>query len=202
MTRPIKLLELEDRVVSQAIIWKLGPILDARLSQSVYSVRTTKNTKKPFRGWYQDWPDYQKHLQSLLEDESCVVISDITGYFDNIDLRILKDLLLRLENVEGGVVDIILFMLEAWMYRPLYGVPVGRGIPQAALDFPQALSNFFLYPHDIRMDSVSNDHYIRWMDDMNFVVSSRHEGIKVVRALEDSLRRMFLTPNSSNTISY
>ena len=199
MTRSLMLLDLEDQIVSQAIIFKLSKTIDDELSESVFAMRATGQVKKPFRGWYQDWPEYQNRLKTLLTDNSCVVVSDITGYFDNVDLRILKDLLLRLKDVDSRIIDLTLFMLESWMYRSLYGVAIGRGIPQADLDFPRALSNFFLYPHDRRMEQLPNVQYTRWIDDMNFVVASKGEGKIVIRKLEDSLKRMFLTPNSSKT---
>ena len=198
LTRPVVTLSLDDAIVSQAIIYKLAPYLDKRLISGVFSMRATGKAKKPFRGWYRDWPKYQKKLQGMLDD-SWLVISDITGYFDNIDLRILKEQLLRLEHVDSDIVDLVLFVLESWMFRQLYGMPIGRGIPQADLDFPQALSNFFLYEHDRRMDKFTDGKYIRWVDDMNIVVGSELEGKRVIRELEESLKFQFLTPNSSKT---
>ena len=195
LTRPVVTLSLDDAIVSQAIIYKLAPYLDKRLISGVFSMRATGKAKKPFRGWYRDWPKYQKKLQGMLDD-SWLVISDITGYFDNIDLRILKEQLLRLEHVDSDIVDLVLFVLESWMFRQLYGMPIGRGIPQADLDFPQALSNFFLYEHDRRMDKFTDGKYIRWVDDMNIVVGSELEGKRVIRELEESLKFQFLTPNS------
>jgi hypothetical protein len=200
LTRPVVVLDIEDAIVCQAIAWRLAPVLDSKLTPSVYSMRATQYKKKPFEDWYDEWPKYQKRIRGMLanSDDSCLVVTDITAFFDNLDLRILKALLLD-AGVSLEVSDLLTFMIESWVYRPPYGVPMGRGIPQADWDLPRALDNFYLHPHDARVRAECGDSYARWVDDMNAVVGSKVRGKKLIGVLNQSLRRLFLSANAGKT---
>ena len=57
-----------------------------------------------------------------------------------------------------------------------------------------------LFPHDERISRiVGEDAYVRWMDDQNIGVHSRAEGLRVLNAVGDSLRRLHLTANAGKS---
>ena len=62
------------------------------------------------------------------------------------------------------------------------------------------LAHMALFPHDERMvNLVSEDAYVRWMDDQNIGVQSYADGLKVLGYVGDSLRRLHLTANAGKS---
>lgn len=199
--RPVAILNVEDLIVFQAIIIRIAPKLDALLHDGVFRVRATGNDKKPFKGWYHEWPEYQKKIKALKnEGYNVLVVTDIYAYFENIDHGILKEIILQ-NDINKKLVDLLFFMLETWTHRPEYCTNLYRGIPQTTnQDCSSFLSNIFLYEHDkIIIDEMPNCKYIRWIDDMNIAVNTEIEGKMVLKRISETLRNLYLYPNTGKT---
>lgn len=194
------ILDIEDLIVFQAIIIKIAPKLDTLLPNGVFAVRATGNDKNPFKGWYNEWPKYQKKIKSLKnEGYNVLVVTDISAYFENIDHGILKEIILQ-NNIDKKLVDLLFFMLETWTHRPEYCANLYRGIPQTTnQDCSSFLSNIFLYGHDEVIDQLPNCKYIRWIDDMNIAVNTEIEGKMVLKRISETLRNLYLFPNTGKT---
>ena len=113
-------LPLEESILLHAITYLLAPILDKKLDDSVYSYRLHPDWKKrikkrdsmfreskiefpflkratirsisPFDAWYERWPEFEKAAFSACTHEGYTHLTktDITAYFENIDLRCWK----------------------------------------------------------------------------------------------------------------
>lgn len=199
--RPVAILDVEDLIVFQAIIIRIAPKLDTLLPDGVFAVRSTANDKKPFKGWYNEWPKYQKKIKALKnEGYNVLVVTDISAYFENIDHGLLKEIILQ-NDINKKLVDLLFFMLETWTHRPEYCANLYRGIPQTTnQDCSSFLSNIFLYEHDkIIVDEMPNCKYIRWIDDMNIAVNTEIEGKMVLKRISETLRNLYLFPNTGKT---
>lgn len=199
--RPVAILDVEDLIVFQAIIIRIAPKLDALLPDGVFAVRATGKDKKPFKGWYNEWPKYQKKIKVLKnEGYNVLVVTDISAYFENIDHGLLKEIILQ-NDINKKLVDLLFFMLETWTHRPEYCANLYRGIPQTTnQDCSNFLSNIFLYEHDkIIVDEMPNCKYIRWIDDMNIAVNTEIEGKMVLKRISETLRNLYLFPNTGKT---
>lgn len=198
--RPVAILEIEDMIVFQSIIIKIAPRLDKLLSRGIYAVRSTGNDKKPFKGWYNEWPKYQKKIhENKDKGYNVLVVSDISAYFENIDHGKLKEMILQ-QNIDKKVVDLLFYLLETWTHRPNYSANVYRGIPQTTnQDCSNFLSNIFLHEHDEIINKMSVCKYSRWIDDMNIAVRSEVTGKTILKKMSGTLRDLYLYPNTSKT---
>src|SRR5574341_1192846 len=171
--RPVAILDVEDLILYQAITIRIAPNLDKLLSKGSFAARATGDDKKPFKGWYNEWPKYQKKIKKFKNaGYNVLVITDISAYFENIDHGILKEIILQ-NDVDKKLADLLFFMLETWTHRPEYCPNLYRGIPQTTnQECSNFLSNIFLYEHDKTIDETSDCEYVRWIDDMNIAVKS------------------------------
>ncbi len=126
--RPGSVPEIEDRIVTYAIIYLIAPYLDKKLPENVYSYRLKPGKivdklfhdheilKFPFlkkrtiqsridiiEPWYEQWPKFIADSKYEFEEKGYryLAISDIVSYFENISLEILRDeiLLKHLPNI-------------------------------------------------------------------------------------------------------
>lgn len=198
--RPVAILDVEDLILYQAIIIKIAPTLDKLLSDGIFAARATGNNKNPFKGWYKEWPKYQRKLRVFKDSGyDVLVITDISAYFENIDHGILKDIILQ-NQVDKKLVDLLFFMLETWTHRPEYCSNLYRGIPQTTnQECSNFLSNIFLHQHDKIIDAIPDSEYTRWIDDMNIAVKTEISGKSVLNQISGTLRDLYLYPNTGKT---
>lgn len=153
--RPGSVPEIEDRIVTYAIIYLIAPYLDKKLPEGVYSYRLKPGKvrdslfheheilKFPFlkkktiqeridivEPWYAQWPIFIEKSKYAFEEEGYkfLAISDIVSYFENIDLEILRDeILLKHLPKEQKIINLLMHILEYWTWRSCEGKPVSRG---------------------------------------------------------------------------
>ncbi len=147
------------------------------------------------------WLEYDQYRKRLLLDEvyPYIVISDITNYFDTILYDRVLDVLHGI-RVDRNLVGLVFFLLEKFSYRDAFNESPRIGLPVDEFDCSRTLAHIVLFPHDDRMvERVGESAYVRWMDDQNFGVHGYAEGLKVLKACGQSLRRLHLTPNASKS---
>lgn len=84
--------------------------------------------------------------------------------------------------------------------RQDYSSSHGISLPTDQFDCSRTLAHMVLYPHDDAMVKlVGEGQYVRWMDDQNMAVASKAEGLRVLKAVGESLGRLHLTPNSQKS---
>src|SRR5690606_33975683 len=106
----------------------------------------TIRTLSPFEAWYELWPEFEDVSRKVVTEEGFEYLTktDITAYFENIDLRLLEAHLRdMLPSNEEQIVRVVFRILEGWTRDTSAGVPVGRGIPQGN-EISSFLGNIYL----------------------------------------------------------
>jgi Reverse transcriptase (RNA-dependent DNA polymerase) len=154
-------------------------------------------SRRRFRTWLR-YNQYRKRL-AFRKVHKFIVITDISNFFDSIIHSHLNDCLNRFANSPHLVRLIQLLLLNLKTHpeaRPADQV----GIPVDESDASRMLAHMLLFDHDQRMiTAFGEDAYVRWMDDQNIGVSTYSDGVRAVQSLQESLRRIHLTPNSAKT---
>ena len=230
--RPGSVIAIQDRVVLSAIILILAPRIDKLLPKSVFSwrlknplpnkgpifretditdlpflrKRTIRVRVDPFETWYRLWPEFDERTRRLFQVEGYrfLATSDISAYFENIQLPILRDQLLKHVPDEPELINLLLHILETWADRTSDGRAHLRGIPQGNF-ISSFLGNFFLLPLDKALMDVCKDGdiaYFRYMDDVRVFTKKRDDARRAVLRMARRLRELHLNVQSAKTRIY
>jgi RNA-directed DNA polymerase len=168
-----------DRVVQQALLQVLDPLLDPTFSDSSYGFR-------PGRGAHDALAQAQKYVA---EGRTIVVDMDLERFFDRVNHDILMARLAR-RVADKRLLRIVRRFLEAGLMQD--GVCVARreGTPQGGPLSP-LLANLLLDDLDKELERRGHC-FCRYADDCNIYVQSQAAGERVLasvtRFLEDVLR--------------
>lgn len=226
--RPGTAVEIEDRIVLFAILCLIAPILDKKLPPTVYSYRLKdkpdkqslfkdteildfpflkKNTIQTrlqiFEPWYGQWPKFLEESQYAFETEGYkfLSVSDISAYFENIHLEILRDILLRYLPREQKIINMLLGIYENWVSRTPDGRCLDRGLPQGN-SCSSFLANIYLLPLDQEFMKFSRTHdikYFRYMDDVKIFSKDEATARQVIFEMNRILRSLHLNMQGSKT---
>ncbi|MGB2842843.1 MAG: reverse transcriptase domain-containing protein [Halobacteriota archaeon] len=225
--RPGSVPEIEDRLVSYAIMNIIAPKIDKEISDTVYSFRVKKDYEESKSGlfeerkeipylkkktlrrialiedWFYDWPEFHEVSKRLYEEEgyNFLSISDVSSYFENIHHELLREQLLGLLPNEQKVVNLLMEILDRWVWKSGTLRRLGRGIAQGN-DVSSFLGNIFLMPLDEMFEEYSKTHdikYIRYMDDIKIFSKSEDLAREVLFAMNNALRDLYLNIQGSKT---
>jgi hypothetical protein len=230
--RPGNVLPIEERVLLHAITYLLAQKCDAALSDSVYSFRLHKDWLKrvkrgqslfreaeneipflknktirkidPIEPWYTAWPDFDAQTTRAFTELGFTHLTktDITAYFENIDLRILEaQVRALLRRDEDVIVQTLFRILDGWTRITSTGTPVGRGIPQGD-DVSSFLGNLYLIPLDRALNAFCRSvggMWCRYVDDVKVMTTNEKDARKAVFVINDALRRLHLNLQGSKT---
>jgi len=223
--RPGSVPEIEDRLVSYAIINIIAPKIDKKTSDNVYSFRVRKNYKTSKSGlfeerreipylkkktlrrialiedWFYEWPEFYEISKYIYEKEGYhfLSVSDISSYFENINHEILRDRLLSLLPNDPKIINLLMEILDRWVWKTGELRRLGRGIPQGN-DVSSFLGNIFLIPLDEKFEEYSKTHdikYIRYMDDVQIFSKSPEIAREVLFIMNSVLRDLYLNVQGS-----
>jgi hypothetical protein len=129
------------------------------------------------------------------------VVTDIAAYFENIQLPLLRDVLLKIFPHEQKIINLLMMVLEQWcpatdQYRSFH-----RGIPQGT-QISSFLGNLFLLPLDRELESFcqKNDaKYFRYMDDIRLFTKDYPTARKALLQIDRTIRSLHLNTQSSKT---
>ena len=150
---------------------------------------------------FEEWLKFDQYRRYLLLGNiyPYIVLTDITNYFDSILFDRAIDAAMK-SRMNSATLGLLKFMLERLSIRDSYGESPRIGLPVDEFECSRTLAHIVLFEHDSRMlRRVGNNGYARWMDDQAFGVSSRAEGLRVLKSCGDSLARLHLTPNVSKS---
>lgn len=150
---------------------------------------------------FEEWLKFDQYRRYLLLDNvyPYIVLTDITNYFDSILFDRVVDAVMT-SRMSSATLGLLRFLLEKLATRDSYGESPRIGLPVDEFECSRTLAHIVLFEHDLRMiNRVGDDGYARWMDDQAFGVSSRAEGLQVLKSCGDSLARLHLTPNASKS---
>ncbi|MBW2331925.1 MAG: hypothetical protein JRF08_00240 [Deltaproteobacteria bacterium] len=228
--RPGSVPEIEDRIVTYAIIYLIAPYLDKKLPEGVYSYRLKPEKtrdrlfhdheilKFPFlkkstiqiridivEPWYEQWPKFIEISKHTFEEEGYthLAISDIASYFENISLEILRDeILLKHLPKEQKIINLLTHILEYWTWKSCDGKPVLRGIPQGN-DVSSFLGNIYLLPLDEEFEKFSKKEeikYFRYMDDVKIFSKDESVARECIFIMNGLLRKLHLNLQGEKTL--
>ena len=185
-------------------ITKAGLFNETDISDFPFLKKKTVNTYiEEFEPWYALWPQFDIETRATLADPSFkwMLFTDISGYFENIQIGMLKDLLSQLVPGAPNTINLLIRHLRAWCQPTHDGSTADRGIPQgnAVSSF---LGNIFLKPIDDHFEfffDTENVKYFRYMDDIRIVARTKDDARNAALALETRIRHCQLNLQSSKT---
>lgn len=196
--RPAALLCLEDRVVYAATVGAILPSISAglRWSQGTvdFSYRLSESPRRV--EWsisaFLGWSAFRKaSIDRLDRGAAHAVLTDITGFYENIELDVLMSDL-RALGCDASVVQ----LLQTCLYR--WCIVSGRGLPQGVSP-SDILAKVYLNPIDQAVADMGIS-YIRYVDDMRIFAMEVPECKKALMFLTQALRRRGLNLQSAKTV--
>ena len=180
LSRPALMLSLPDRVAFHAVVASIVRRIETQLSPSVYSARLSGDPKFLLLSGSESWVEWQNEVAKSIDDGFVwMVKTDISGYFENIQHRILFPEFDAL-GPDAVVSAALKRMLGSW------ATVAGRGIPQGP-DVSRVLGNLYLVPVDQVM-TAGPWRYLRYQDDIRLLAKSRRDAVEGMRQLQRECR--------------
>ena len=226
-TRPGAFIPLESRIILFAAVKLIAKQLDKHLIEGVFSCRIKEKIKKglfkesslglppflksktvqrlidPFEVWYGAWPAIEKASEDICihGNYPYLAISDISAYFENIQLEILRDQLFNLLPNEQQITNLLISAFTSWTAETPQGRRYMRGIPQGS-DISRFFGNLFLAPIDKSLFEISEQleiKYYRYMDDVRIFAKTEKGAKTALFKFEQEVRGRHLNLQSAKT---
>ena len=175
-----------DRLIQQALLQVLQPILDPTFSEHSYGFR-------PGRRAHDAVLAAQAHVQS---GRRIVVDVDLEKFFDRVNHDILIDRLSKRID-DAGVIGLIRAYLNSGIMSDGVVLQRDRGTPQGGPLSP-LLANVLLDEVDQELQRRGH-HFVRYADDANVYVGSRRAGERVMALLRRLYGKLHLTINEAKS---
>jgi hypothetical protein len=154
--------------------------------------------RAPSKGakWVYDWGRSQDRWRDLSlkllrrRTVRCMLVVDISGFYENIDLSTLKSDLNGL-NLDVPAID----LLSKCLYR--WAQPRNRGIPQG-YTASDLLAKVYMHSVDLALQN-SNVKFLRYNDDLRIFCKSRLEAKQVLVQITELLRQRGLNLQTAKT---
>jgi RNA-directed DNA polymerase len=175
-----------DRVIQQALLQVLQPILDPTFSEHSYGFRPGRRAH-----------DAVRVAQSYVQSGRRVVVDvDLEKFFDRVNHDILIDRLQKRIN-DAGVIRLIRAYLNSGIMNNGVVQERHQGTPQGGPLSP-LLANVLLDEVDKELER--RDHcFVRYADDANVYVRSRRAGERVMELLRSLYAKLHLTVNETKS---
>lgn len=174
-TRELGIPTVVDRLVQQAILQVLDPLLDPTFSASSYGFRRGRNAHQAV----------QRAAEYVAEGYTIVVDFDISKFFDRVNHDMLMARLARHVG-DKRLLRIVRRFLEAGMMRGGVCVRRYQGTPQGGPLSP-LLANLLLDDLDKELERRGH-RFCRYADDCNIYVRTQRAGERVMASVERFLR--------------
>jgi hypothetical protein len=153
--------------------------------------------------WYEAWPQFQEELLKVARSGKYpyLLVTDVSSYFENIDLNILRNLLLKHLPGEQQIVNFLIRLLESWTWPAEDFSPSSKGIPQGNM-VSSFLGNFYLQPVDESLTELEQSmgiKYARWVDDLEVFCPDLPTARRVLFVVNERLRGLRLNIQSAKT---
>ena len=175
-----------DRLIQQALLQVLQPILDGSFSEHSYGFR-------PGRSAHQAVLAAQAHVQS---GKRIVVDVDLEKFFDRVNHDILIDRLQKRIN-DAGVIRLIRAYLNSGIMSAGVVQERQQGTPQGGPLSP-LLANVLLDEVDQKLERQGHS-FVRYADDCNVYVGSQRAGERVMALLRRVYAKLALKVNETKS---
>jgi RNA-directed DNA polymerase len=179
--RNIHKAQVFDRVVHQALFQVLYPIVEIKLSSSVYSAREQKGTHKAVKKLYQS---LQKETQNW-KKEVWVLKCDIRKFFDFIEHQKLLEKIYKY-NFDKDTMWLIGLLINSFEKTQGKGLPLGNVTSQL-------FANIYLNDFDwFVKQGLGIKYYFRYCDDFVIILPEKESAQKFLLFIEKELKNIDL----------
>lgn len=196
----------EDALILQCLVEQVSDsVLKKQPSKNSFYSRDKHNVKKPHEAveyglsFREQWKNLQKKIYNFTGTFDFLVVTDLTNYFDSIDLRELRRVFVSHVEADEVIVDLIFKVVEGLSWRPDYLPYSERGLPTANVEPIRLLAHSFLFEVDQIIKERTKDNFARWMDDITAGVRDKRSGIALLSDVSDVLKSRGLALNLSKT---
>ena len=153
--------------------------------------------------WYEAWPEFDEAGINAFRQQGFTHLTktDITAYFENIDLQLLGSMLRSYLPRERMIIEILMRILQSWTRRTPAGISIGRGIPQGN-NVSSFLGNLYLAPLDrLLVDFARRKDVVwfRYVDDIKVFTKTFTDAREAVFLINAGLRDLHLNLQGGKT---
>ena len=153
--------------------------------------------------WYNLWPLYRKELLTDLKSGQFkfVAKTDITAYFEDINLVTLGEILKKMAGRNLESINIIIEIYRNWALRDPGNIRQSRGLPQGS-NVSGLLSNYYLNVIDSYLEDEQKLGKIKWYrycDDIHVLAKTRERAVSVLLKIGGLLRKLGLNQSAEKT---
>ncbi|WP_206453157.1 RNA-directed DNA polymerase [Aurantimonas marina] len=193
----------EDAIVLQCLSDKLySQIKNQAPSKNAFfepKDHSFNQNQEPEYGTFKSWKDFQSEILKFTKENSFVVISDISNYYDFIDFTQLRNVVTSLVRLNETLFDFLIHILTALAWQPDFMPPRQIGLPQMDFDGPRLLAHSYLFELDRFMENRSQKNYARFMDDIDAGVDTIKDAKHLLRDTDLVLQSRSLRLNAGKT---
>ena len=205
LARPITMITLIDQIVYQAIANVIADVMHPSMSRyfnnnifgNLFKTTTAERPEFFYEMWKKQWKKYNERKKKAYEDGfEYVADFDIASFYDTIDHRILRDILLK-SSVEPEIIDLLVKCLTKWTLSPTSTLKLQRnsGIPQGPVS-SAFFAEVYLFCLDNVMRTQQKIHYFRYADDICIMAKNEQDCQKRIVYLDLLARELSLVPQS------
>ncbi|MCC7331786.1 MAG: RNA-directed DNA polymerase [Flavobacteriales bacterium] len=198
-----------DALVLQVLVETIADnILSNQPSENAFYSRDKHNVSLPHTAddygftWRQQWKQLQKKIYNFHEDKELIVVTDLSNYYDSIDIEELRKVFTSYSKIDEVLIDLLFRIIEEISWKPDYLPYSKRGLPTTNVEGIRLLAHSFLYEVDEVIMQKTNNSFTRWMDDIVIGVDSRKEAIETISSVSDMLKTRGLALNLAKTNIY
>ncbi len=178
--RPIGITALEDKIVQKAVATLLNAVVDRKFHGFSHGFR---------EGHSQHMALDELREQCQKMNINWIVDADVSGFFDNIDKKLLVDMIKQRVN-DGGIIRLIGKWLNAGVDESGELMYPEKGTPQGAVISP-LLSNVFLhhvlddwYVKEVKPNLKGRSFLVRFADDFIIGCEAKSDAYRVLELLK------------------
>lgn len=198
-----------DALVLQILVERFADqVINHQPSSNAFYSRDKNNVGKPHEvdeyglSFRKQWKKLQKEIYKFNDEKELLVVTDLSNYYDSININELKKVFLGyLENNEV-LADVLFRIIEEISWKPDYLPYTAQGLPTSNLEAIRLLAHSFLFEIDDVIMKKTNNNFTRWMDDITIGVDSRRDAVNVISSISDMLKSRGLALNLSKTSIY
>jgi hypothetical protein len=195
------ILQIITEELSSEII-KKQPSLNAFYSQDKHNVGKPHEIYEYGFHWRELWKKMQKQIYKFSEEKELIIVSDLTNFYDSIDINELRKKITSYVDDKEVLIDILFKIVEKISWLPDYLPYTNRGLPTTNIEGIRLLAHSFLFELDAILKEKSKDSFTRWMDDIVIGVNTREEAIETLSSASDILKSRGLALNLGKTDIY
>ena len=196
-------------MVLQVLIESIGDqVLKKQPSKKAFFSRDRHNVKKPHEVstsdyfWKGQWKELQKQIYKFNETFELLIVTDLSNFYDSIDIRELRKVFTSYSQVDEVIIDLLFQMLEDISWKPDYLPYSDRGLPTSNIEAIRLLAHSFLFEIDEVLKQKTNDNFTRWMDDIIIGANDRKSSVDILGSISDMLKSRGLALNLAKTSIY